>query len=155
MQELFQHPCASTRAHNSGMRTFGDRLKKLRTDLELSQQELAKAVGVSQRAISSLEQIPDRLPAADTLRKLAAFSQVDAEWLVTGKGPQNPISTLTPEESELLLLFRSISPAGRAYVVGRTQDVYRDEFERRPVQGDGQPPKPDDPATPRKSKRLN
>lgn len=137
------------------MRTFGDRLKKLRTDLELSQTDVAKAVGVSQRAISSLEQVPDRLPAADTLRRLAAFFQVDAEWLVTGKGQQNPVSTLTPEESELLLLFRAISPAGRAYVYGRLQDIYRDEFERRPDTEGDLPPKRLDDATPQKRKRLN
>jgi transcriptional regulator with XRE-family HTH domain len=136
------------------MRTFGDRLKKLRTDLELSQQQLAKALGVSQRAISSLEQIPDRLPSADTLRKLAAYFQVDAEWLVTGKGQQTPISTLTAEESELLLMFRAISSAGRAYVVGRTQDVYRDEYERANRESP-ELPKPGDASHPTKSKRLN
>jgi transcriptional regulator with XRE-family HTH domain len=156
MSTVIQHPCARTEIHNRGVRTFGERLEKLRTDLNLSQEAVAQAIGKSQRAISALETTPGRLPSAKTLQALAAFFQVDAEWLVTGKGEQHPVSALTGEESELLLLFRAISPAGRAYILNRTQEMYRDEFERHPnrVKHDS-PEKSQDGDTPRKAKRLN
>lgn len=114
--------------HSAGMGAIGKRIKKLRTDLGLSQREVSERVGVTQEAISGLERFPERVPNSDTLQRLAKFFQVDAEWLLTGKGQQSPISSLTEGESELILLFRAMSQAGKDYVLGRARDIYRDEF---------------------------
>lgn len=98
--------------------------------MQLSQAQVGKAAGVSQKAISLLEREPERIPQSDTLSKLARYFQVDPEWLLTGKGQQSPVSSLSSEESELVLLFRAASAAGKDYILGRMRDVYRDEYER-------------------------
>lgn len=112
------------------MKRIGGRIKELRTKLGLTQEQVGAAIGVSQKAISLLENDPERVPQSDTLSKLARYFQVDAEWLLTGKGQQSPVSSLTAEESELVLLFRAISAAGKDYILVRTRDIYRGEYER-------------------------
>lgn len=113
--------------------------------MQLSQAQVGKAAGVSQKAISLLENEPERIPQSDTLTKLARYFQVDPEWLLTGKGQQSPVSSLSPEESELVLLFRAASAAGKDYVLARMRDIYRDEYERKtheaasPAPSDRQP----------------
>jgi transcriptional regulator with XRE-family HTH domain len=120
------------------MEKLGTRIKKLRKKLELSQRQVAERIGLTQEAVSQLERFPDRIPSSDTLSNLAKFFQVDPEWLLTGKGQQSPISSLAPEESELILLFRAVSPAARDYLLARVRDVYRDEYDRKsPPSGDG------------------
>lgn len=117
---------------NEGMETIGDRIKLLRKNLGLSQREVADAVKViTQEGLSQLERFPDRMPTLETIQALSKFFQVDQEWLLTGKGPQSPIHSLTPDESELILLFRALSAPSRGYVLGRTRDVYRDEYDRK------------------------
>lgn len=101
--------------------------------MQLSQAQVGKAAGVSQKAISLLENEPERIPQSDTLTKLARYFQVDPEWFLTGKGQQSPVSSLTPEESELILLFRAASAAGKDYILGRMRDVYRDEHDRHAI----------------------
>lgn len=127
------------------MRTFNERLQLLRKERELSQQKVADAIGVSQRAISQLETQSGRVPSAENLRALALFFEVDPEWLLTGKGVRNPVASLSPEETELLMLFRSLSLSGKSYIVGRTQDVYRDEFGRTPPKPKSAKPADGDP----------
>ncbi len=117
--------------HNSGVNTFGDRLKKLRTGRKLSQEQLAKAIGIKQGSLTQLETGKSKGPASQTLTKLARLFEVDPEWLMTGRGHQHPISALSETESELILLYRSLSGEGRDYVLGRARSVHRDELERK------------------------
>lgn len=112
-------------------KTMSDRIRDLRLAFKMTQGQVGKAVGVTQEAISQLERFPDRVPSSETLQNLAGLFNVEAEWLLTGKGTQNPVASLTEEESELVLLFRALSPSGRAYILGRTKDVYRDEYQSR------------------------
>lgn len=60
---------------------FKERLKDLRHEKKLSQAELAKHIGVSQRSISSWE-TGFRQPDYETLEKLAAFFDVSTDFLL-------------------------------------------------------------------------
>ena len=68
------------------MRRVGERIKKSRQELGLSQAQLAKAVGISQESVRKWENGEIQSPRADTLIRLARKLRKDPEWLLNGKG---------------------------------------------------------------------
>lgn len=112
---------------NIGM-TIGMRIKASRERASLTQPQLAKAVGMSQSALSELES-----GASKTTGKLAAIAKecgVNAYWLETGKGSMIPelapaatatnvtrLERLDAEESELIQNFRKSSRAKRMTIL--------------------------------------
>lgn len=134
--------------HNPDMaKSVGDRIRELRLDRKLSQEQLAKAIGIKQGSLTQLETGKSKAPASKTLTKLARVFEVDPEWLMTGKGPQHSVSALSERESELVLLFRLLSTEGQDYILGRARSVHRDEHEvgiqrRRATDHPGLPAKP-------------
>lgn len=113
--------------HNSGMDTVGKRIRELRSARKLTQEQVAKAIGIKQGSFTQLETGKSKGPATSTLFRLARFFDVDPEWLMTGKGSQQQISSLSEQESELILLFRSVSQEAQQYVLGRARNVHQDE----------------------------
>lgn len=132
-----------TSVQHAHMGYVGQRVKELREARGLSQTQVAVFCDVSQKAISLLENDPNRVPQAQTLKMLAQLFEVDRDWLLTGKGPRNPVSSLTDEESELLLLYRAVSDAARAYILDRVRVIHRGEY------GNGAPPPKQVSDTPR------
>ena len=63
---------------------LGQRLRKRRQALKLTQQELAESLGVTPQHISAIEQ-DDRAPSLLFLAKLAEELGVTVDYLVTGK----------------------------------------------------------------------
>lgn len=63
------------------MDIIADRLKELRNEKELSQDELAKQTGLSRSAISAWES-GTRVPAATAVVALAKFFGVSADYLL-------------------------------------------------------------------------
>lgn len=108
-------------------KTVGGRLRKLRLARKLTQQQLAKILGIKQGSLTQLETGKSKGPAASTLTRAARFFEVDPEWLMTGKGSEEPVASLEPDESELILIYRSLSPAGRAYLAARAKALHQDE----------------------------
>ncbi len=63
------------------MEKFSQRLKELRKEKDLSQAELAKEIGVSQRSVSSWE-TGFRQPDFETLEILAKYFNVTTDYLL-------------------------------------------------------------------------
>jgi transcriptional regulator with XRE-family HTH domain len=119
------------------MNTIGQRIKQLRNNFNLSQQEIADRTGISRGNISNYEK--DRVaPASETIITLARFFQVSADWLLTGTetpcgreqagNPDNrddfcvyraksyvPVQ-LTPEENELIQVYRTLSTEDKEFI---------------------------------------
>jgi transcriptional regulator with XRE-family HTH domain len=84
--------------------TFGERLKSLRKERKLSQQELSDRIGIN-RATYARYETNDNQPDFDTLRKLAEFFEVTVDYLLTGRTDPNQESVQDPipqEEREFL-----------------------------------------------------
>lgn len=79
------------------METFGDRIKRRRLDLGLSQTALADLVGIKQQTIDGMEKTPKRRSRFTV--QIAAALGVRAEWLDTGVGPMFPDQATPAEES--------------------------------------------------------
>jgi SOS-response transcriptional repressor LexA len=70
--------------------TFGDRVRERREAHEMSQEQLAKASGVSQSTIAQIES--GRNKGTKHILKLATAIGVRPEWLETGRGPMHKSS---------------------------------------------------------------
>lgn len=111
------------------MDTIGDRLRSTRLAAGLTQGALGSDAGVSKQAISAIESGATKNPEAKTLEPIARRLGVSQRWLLTGRGgsegatPEVPAEDgpLSPEEAEMLALFRSISPEMRAALVASAQ----------------------------------
>ena len=68
------------------MNTIGDRLKYARGLRNLTQKDLAKAMGATSAAVSALETGTTKSPTPENLFPLARRLDVSAEWLITGRG---------------------------------------------------------------------
>lgn len=66
------------------MQGLGDRIRHLRNDI--SQQNYAKSLGISPRALFSYER-EERIPGADLIVRICAKSGASFKWLLTGEGP--------------------------------------------------------------------
>ena len=60
---------------------FGSRLRKLRKEINLTQEQLASLIGVKNSVISFYE-VGERLPSPDVLRKLALALHVSTDYLL-------------------------------------------------------------------------
>lgn len=116
---------------------FGDRLKLLRNRKGLSQSEFAKQIGVSKSSVNMYER-GDREPNFETLEAIADYFNVDLDYLM-GKseienrarfvpGVTNAVSTLTPDEADLLCKYRALDESGR----GRVRNVLDYEYNNLP-----------------------
>ncbi len=89
---------------------YGQRIKELRSRSELTQQELAKELGLTPKAISFYEN-EQREPSIQIILKLAKRFSVSTDFLLGNlvKQNQNYISLLTEEENNLVQTYRKLS----------------------------------------------
>lgn len=74
---------------------FADRLKKLRIDKKLSQQQMADFLGISRQGYGKYEKNDDKnssQPDFDTLKKLSDFFDVSIDYLITGRVPEETVT---------------------------------------------------------------
>jgi len=90
--------------------TFGTRLRKIRKNIGLSQTELGLKLGFSANTIISRFERDKALPTLETLLKLSEFSEVDFNWLLTGK----PLPDKELEQSYNKLVHRMAEHVARS-----------------------------------------
>lgn len=99
------------------METFGSRLRVLRVDRGLTQEQLALEVGVGKGAISQWERDGTE-PSFAALTTIARVLGVSLDELILGPhAAPTAESILKPKEAELLALFRSLPAKKRAAVL--------------------------------------
>ena len=82
----------------------GERVRQARDRRAMTQDELAKASGVSVPALNRIENTKGQ-PRATTIRKLAGALRVRVEWLTVGEEPVEPVGIpMTAEDlSEIIM----------------------------------------------------
>ncbi len=78
------------------MKSFSEKLKDARENLDISQAELAEKVGLSQRSITAYEN-ENTIPRGNTLKKLARALNVTVEYLINDE-VENPQAGRDKEE---------------------------------------------------------
>ncbi len=107
------------------------RIRLARRHAGLSQLQLASIIGVQRSAVSHWESSLAKNPSVEHLRQVAVVTQVQFEWLVTGRGAMalsndvrlDSVPTAEallvdePIELRLLYAFRDVSPQSRVSLV--------------------------------------
>ncbi len=84
------------------MVNLGDRLKKSRNNIHLTQNQVAERIGKTKAAISSYE-LNVREPDLTTLMKLAALYKVSVDFLLgLEKGEYLEVSGLSPKQISII-----------------------------------------------------
>ena len=98
-------------------RDVGMNIKKRRKEMRLSQARLSQLSGISQSAISDIEN-PDvtKRPNTDTIQKIAAALQCTVSELMGEKTDESAVESLSPDETKLIQDYRSLNPQGQAYI---------------------------------------
>lgn len=81
------------------MDTFKDRLKQLRNEKNLTQEELAKYIGTTRATLASWE-TGRREPDMETLRKLSDYFNVTLDWLIGNTDIRNQADEITDAISD-------------------------------------------------------
>ena len=63
---------------------FGERLKRLRKDRDITQSQLAEVIGVVPSAVGKYERIPQSYPSVEALMKIADYFDVSIDYLLRG-----------------------------------------------------------------------
>ena len=96
------------------------KIKELREEKELSQEEVARGINTSQRNIGRWEK-EENEPTASFLIKLADYFEVSVDYLI-GRTDELGIiqkeNSLTKNESELLYLFKKLDTIKQNKVIG-------------------------------------
>ena len=66
------------------MSEFGDRLRKLRREADVTQGQLAEVLGVVASAVGKYERLPDAYPSIEGLIKIADYFKVSIDYLLRG-----------------------------------------------------------------------
>ena len=80
------------------MTVFAERIRKLRKEKKISQQELAQMVGIDVRQISRYES-GKIVPYAETIVKIASVFDVTTDYLLLKNAPKKPFRV---DDEELL-----------------------------------------------------
>lgn len=63
---------------------FGERLRRLRKDRDITQGQLAEVIGVVPSAVGKYERIPQSYPSVEALIKIADYFNVSIDYLLKG-----------------------------------------------------------------------
>lgn len=93
---------------------FGERLRRLRRERNLTQQDVAEIVGVVPSAVGKYERVANSYPSIDVLLQLADYFHVSLDYLLRGTAEeQHESSTISPEASELLRIYEKLGGGDR------------------------------------------
>lgn len=87
------------------MGSFGNVLRKLRSNMQISQNELSKFIGISKSSINMYER-GEREPNFETLEVIADFFNVDMDYLLGRESADSPEKPLFPYSVGAMQLAR-------------------------------------------------
>lgn len=134
-----RQPCLGTIYHPNSM-GWRKKLEDLMQARGENQPDLARALGITQQSVSDLITGESKFPKVVNALKICNHYKVRPEWFILDQGPKVASGQLSPEEEELMALFRRISPAGQVYLLAKAKDLLNSEGSG-PLPGLPDPPK--------------
>lgn len=110
---------------------MGERLRELRMRRNISQEEVARHIGITRSAYSHYE-INNRQPVYETLIKLAAFFDVTLDYIIGGTATKHKSeSSDTQDTREILHLLQHMDQEQRRKSIRLISDL----IHREPLDG--------------------
>lgn len=100
-------PDAGTGWYSDEAATFGDRITAAREAVGLTQEEVARRLGVRLRTVRAWEEDTAE-PRANKLQMLAGLLNVSIRWLLTGEGDGVPEPEATEMPAEITALLTEL-----------------------------------------------
>lgn len=101
--KVLQKCTRATKMHNKfflcTMGSFGERLKRLREDKRMTQQDLADLMGKSNKTVISSWELNKNQPSFEELIKLTEYFETSTDYLLLGK-----VSVVQEEKSEYITI---------------------------------------------------
>lgn len=112
--------------------TVGERIKRCREDLGLTQSQLAEKADLAASTIGNIEQ--DRQGAGKNIDLIAGALGKSAKYLRTGADSSAtiPEASLSQRETRLIQLFRSMGNTGKGKIEAYAAGLQGSAQERRP-----------------------
>ncbi|MBB6669074.1 helix-turn-helix domain-containing protein [Cohnella nanjingensis] len=105
---------------------MGERLRELRLERGISQEEVARHIGITRSAYSHYE-INNRQPVYETLIKLSDFFDVSLDYIIGGNPPKHREAAASAQDSEILRLIKDMNHEQRKQSIGLLHEiVYKD-----------------------------
>lgn len=121
---------------------IGNRLKKIREDKDLKQTEVAKAVHITNKVLSSYERNIS-LPTIDTLVDLCNYYHVSSDFILqtdyltshsdskTNAHSQNVVSQLNAEQKRVLYYYDRLNEENRDAIKGLMVTYYKEQVKKQ------------------------
>ncbi|WP_338134409.1 helix-turn-helix transcriptional regulator [Cohnella candidum] len=110
---------------------MGERLRELRLRRNISQEEVARHIGITRSAYSHYE-INNRQPVYETLIKLAAFFDVSLDYMIGGTSSKHKSETSdTQDTREIMSLLQHMDQEQRRKSIRLMSDLIRQEPQER------------------------
>lgn len=103
--------------------TMGDRLRELRLRKHISQEDVARQIGITRSAYSHYE-INNRQPVYETLKKLATLFNVSLDYIIGGESSR-PDTPVTPEAIEIIRILNGMDQERRKQSIDRMMAVLK------------------------------
>ncbi|MFF2482243.1 helix-turn-helix domain-containing protein [Paenibacillus sp. NPDC058071] len=104
--------------------TMGDRLRELRIGRSLSQEAVARTIGITRSAYSHYE-INNRQPVYDTLLRLADFFNVTTDYIIDGSA-RNGDTAMSAETLEIVRLLNGMDTDRRKQSIDKMLTAIRE-----------------------------
>jgi len=104
--------------------TMGDRLRELRLRKSISQEEVARQIGITRSAYSHYE-INNRQPVYETLKKLAVLFNVSLDYIIGGEQSTKADPQVMPEALEIIRILNNMDQDKRKQSIAKMMAVIR------------------------------
>jgi transcriptional regulator with XRE-family HTH domain len=115
------------------MMSMGERLRELRLNRNISQEEVARHIGITRSAYSHYE-INNRQPVYETLIKLAVYFDVSLDFIIGGTASRHKTETSdTQDTREIMHLLQHMDQEQRKKSIRLMSDL----IQPKPCEGSG------------------
>ena len=111
--------------------TTGERIRQLRIEHQLTQEELGAKVGVQKAAIYKYENGLIVNLKRSTIEKLALVLDTTPTYLMGMEDDEPEQTALAPAQASLLAVFNELNEEGQSKVIGYAEDLCRTGYYKK------------------------
>ena len=104
------------------MQTMGERIRLLRNDSHMTQEELAKIAGLKDRSSIANWEASRVTPDYEQLQRVAKFFNVTIDYIINGKKEVN-VTVFTQDDVDLVRRFKALPSVGQKMMINTLENL--------------------------------